>query len=81
MSLGTLVVLGKYQFPETDPGVRQQALRFVIQSRGLSSSPMSSRVTRLLFGYVVPLSENSTSLASETGKYVMKNVTDLNING
>ena len=60
--LETLVPLGKNQFPRA-PFSRegwQQAVRLVTQSRA-SSSPMSSRVTILLFWYVVPLSENLTS--------------------
>ena len=36
--------------------VRQQVLWLVMQSRALSSSPISFRVTILLFWYVVPLS-------------------------
>ena len=64
--LGTLLPLGKYQFPMApDPkgpvwGGRQQAVWSVTQSRASSPSPISSRYTRLLFWYVVPLSENLT---------------------
>ena len=42
---------------------RQQTVWLVMQSRASSPSPMSSRVTILLFWYVVPLSENLTSPA------------------
>ena len=44
-------------------GDTQQAVRLVMQSRAVSFSPMSSRVTQLLFWYVVPLSDNQTSPA------------------
>ena len=65
--LGTLVPLGKNQFPL--PGWLQQA---VTQLRALSPSPMSSRATQLLFWYVVPLSENQTSPAPGKFEYSME---------
>ena len=57
--LGTLVPLGKNQFPKTNPFPSegwQQAVWLVMQSRALGPSPMSSRVTLLLFLYGIPLS-------------------------
>ena len=55
--------MGKNQFLlEIDP--------LFTQNRALSFSPMSSRVTILLFWYVVPLSENQTS--SAPGKVEIK---------
>ena len=65
--LGTLVPLGKNQFPL--PGWLQQAVWLVTQLRALSPSPMSSRATQLLFWYVVPLSENQTSPAPGKFEY------------
>ena len=61
-SLGTLVSLEKYQFPmaTVEYGGLQQAVRSVVQSRASSPSPMSSRFKRLLFWYVVFLSEKVT---------------------
>ena len=41
----------------------QQSVRLILQFRALSFSSMSSKVTQLLFWYVVPLSENQTSVA------------------
>ena len=65
--VGTLVPLGKNQFPKTVPvkPAWQQEVRSVRQSRASSPSPMFSSVTILLFWYVVPLSENLTLLAPE----------------
>ena len=64
LMLETLVPLGKNQFPITDPLPlsvrRQQAIWSVRQSRALPPSPISSRVTILLFWYVVPLREKLT---------------------
>ena len=57
--------MGKNQFPKAGPISRgpQQVVRLVIQSRASPPSSMSSRVTILLFWYVVLLSENQTSPA------------------
>ena len=60
--------MGKNQFPKTDPFLPeskdwQQAVCLVMQSRASSPSLMFSRITILLFWYVVPLSENQTSPA------------------
>ena len=49
----------------------QQAVRLVLQSRAVFISPTSSRVTRLLFWYVVPLSENQTSPAPGKERIIM----------
>ena len=54
--LGTTVPLGKDHLPKNS--LRQQVVRLVTQRRASSPSPMSSRVTILLFWYVVKLSEN-----------------------
>ena len=63
--------MGKNQFSEADPfPITQQTVRLVLQSRASLPSPMSSRVTQLLFWYVIPLSENHTSPAN--GKKVIQ---------
>ena len=62
---GTLVLLGKNQFPKAVRGGRQQAVWLVTQSRASSPSPMFSRIMILLFWYVIFLSENLTSPARE----------------
>ena len=53
--------LTDFLFPKALLSPWQQAVRLVMQNRALSPSPMSSRVTTLLFWYVVFLSENQTS--------------------
>ena len=71
--LGTVVSLGKNQSPkaEISDGVsllRQQSARSVRQSKASSPSPMFSRVTRLLFWYVVPLKENLIPVPGKEGR-------------
>ena len=51
--LGTLVPLGKYQFPRAFGG-RQQACWSVKQSREARPSPILFRSTKPWFGAVVP---------------------------
>ena len=63
--------MGKNQFPKTDPfSDRQQAVWLVLQSRASPLSLMFSRVTILLFWYVVPLSENQTSVPAPGKKEI-----------
>ena len=49
-----------------------------MQSRASSPSPMSSRVTQLLFWYVVPLSENQTSPVPGKFEYSIESTNAVN---
>lgn len=67
--------LGKDQFPkairEGESELLQQAVCSVTQIRESPNSPISSRLTLLLFRYIVPPNENQTSTAPEKKKILI----------